>query len=153
MKTYIPIGCKEHGIMAEVSLSEGIEGALFRAAGIAVTKKMLKQVGIDVYIPLTEEARVKHPGRFWPMVDYSCWPVEELAQKAIKIARVLLNGKRVCIACHGGHGRTGTLLAAVAVIMYGVEDPVEWVREVYCSHAVESKIQEETLRELVEYVG
>ena len=46
------------------------------------------------------------------------------------------------VACHGGHGRTGTVLAILAGLM-GVTkaDPVEFIRNKYCKRAVESASQ------------
>jgi Protein-tyrosine phosphatase len=52
-------------------------------------------------------------------------------------------GRRVEVGCLGGHGRTGTALACLAVLA-GVESDraVEWVRAEYCYQAVESLRQE-----------
>jgi len=46
------------------------------------------------------------------------------------------------IGCIGGHGRTGTVLAAMAVLS-GVpaKDAVDWVQKEYCKHAVETDLQ------------
>jgi Arc/MetJ-type ribon-helix-helix transcriptional regulator len=50
---------------------------------------------------------------------------------------------RVEVGCLGGHGRTGTALACLAVITgLGSGEAVAWVRENYCSDAVESGQQE-----------
>lgn len=51
-------------------------------------------------------------------------------------------GERVELGCLGGHGRTGTALAQLAV-MTGVppDDAVEWVRTAYCPKAVETRAQ------------
>jgi hypothetical protein len=53
-------------------------------------------------------------------------------------------GERVEIGCIGGHGRTGTLLAILA-LMAGLPDrnAVAWVRQTYCSSAVETAEQEQ----------
>lgn len=52
-------------------------------------------------------------------------------------------GNIVEIGCIGGHGRTGTVLACLAVIA-GVPalEAVEWVHENYCPEAIESYRQE-----------
>ena len=52
-------------------------------------------------------------------------------------------GKRVELGCLGGHGRTGTALACLAILC-GVPSngAVAWVRENYCTNAVESDQQE-----------
>ncbi|MCO5157859.1 MAG: hypothetical protein M9945_14115 [Aquamicrobium sp.] len=46
-------------------------------------------------------------------------------------------GRKVHCGCIGGHGRTGTFLAAL-VSTYGVDDAITYVRENYCQKAVES---------------
>lgn len=60
--------------------------------------------------------------------------------EALKSAR---NGESVEIGCLGGHGRTGTALALMAVLC-GVpaQDAVGWVRTNYCPSAVETPEQE-----------
>jgi protein-tyrosine phosphatase len=50
-------------------------------------------------------------------------------------------GEVVEIGCFGGHGRTGTAIACLAVLAGVDSDPVEWVRTHYCSHAVETDSQ------------
>ena len=54
------------------------------------------------------------------------------------------NGERLEIGCIGGLGRTGTVLACMAILS-GVpaEFAVEWVRANYDSHAVETIEQED----------
>ena len=52
------------------------------------------------------------------------------------------------IACIGGHGRTGTFLAALLVREgWGPADAVEYIRGGYCKKAIESKEQEELIVE------
>lgn len=55
------------------------------------------------------------------------------------------NGKlNVLVACYGGHGRTGTVLTALALAANVVPkkaDPIAWVREHYCDHAIEATTQ------------
>lgn len=51
-------------------------------------------------------------------------------------------GERVEVGCVGGHGRTGTALAYLAVLAgHPAADAVEWVRATYCAHAVETQEQ------------
>ena len=54
------------------------------------------------------------------------------------------NGERLEIGCIGGLGRTGTVLACMAILA-GVptDGAVEWVRSTYDSRAVETLEQEE----------
>jgi hypothetical protein len=50
---------------------------------------------------------------------------------------------RVEVGCLGGHGRTGTALACLAILTgLPPEDAVAWVRANYCADAVESGRQE-----------
>lgn len=52
-------------------------------------------------------------------------------------------GDRVELGCLGGHGRTGTALACLAVLTgTPVADAVAWVRGNYCPQAVETQAQE-----------
>ena len=56
-------------------------------------------------------------------------------------------GERVEVACRGGVGRTGTALAALAVLDGMVPaDAVHWVRSVYHRRAVETPWQRRWLR-------
>jgi protein-tyrosine phosphatase len=58
-------------------------------------------------------------------------------------------GERVEIGCLGGHGRTGTALAALAVLGgHPADDAVAWVRASYCARAVETPEQEAFVRDL-----
>lgn len=52
-------------------------------------------------------------------------------------------GERVEIGCLGGHGRTGTALALLAVLTgHPADDAVAWVRAHYCPRAVETPEQQ-----------
>jgi protein-tyrosine phosphatase len=52
-------------------------------------------------------------------------------------------GERVEVGCLGGHGRTGTALACLAVLTgHPATDAVAWVRANYCPRAVETADQE-----------
>lgn len=52
-------------------------------------------------------------------------------------------GDRVEVGCLGGHGRTGTALAGLAVLGgHSADDAVAWVRANYCVKAVETAEQE-----------
>lgn len=61
----------------------------------------------------------------------------------------LLGKGSVTVTCMGGHGRTGTAIAAL-MIACGVsaDEAIDWVRKEHCTLAIESKSQEEYLREL-----
>jgi protein-tyrosine phosphatase len=55
-------------------------------------------------------------------------------------------GELVEVGCLGGHGRTGTAIACLAVLAGLNSDPVDWVRAAYCDRAVETAEQEEFAR-------
>lgn len=52
-------------------------------------------------------------------------------------------GEQVEVGCIGGHGRTGTALAILAILTgHPAADAVAWVRANYCPKAVETVDQE-----------
>ena len=53
----------------------------------------------------------------------------------------LIAGKKIHIGCIGGHGRTGTILAALVTYMTGNKNSIEYVRTHYCPKVVESITQ------------
>jgi len=74
------------------------------------------------------------------------YPRETWEALAEDILDLLNRGTDVLIACSGGHGRTGTAAAILAglIIPSDVGDqPITWLRKLYCDHAVESKEQVE----------
>jgi len=79
-------------------------------------------------------------------IDWSDGSHPNLSKKfwedLVKVIRT--ERKRVVISCQGGHGRTGTVLSILSVLMGAVkkeEDPVKFIREKYCQEAVETKVQ------------
>uniref|UniRef100_A0A7C5RUB2 Tyrosine specific protein phosphatases domain-containing protein n=1 Tax=Thermomicrobium roseum TaxID=500 RepID=A0A7C5RUB2_THERO len=65
-----------------------------------------------------------------------------------KLWELLPEGVTV-FACAGGHGRTGTALAAMLIARgMSVEEAIEYVRRKHCPHAIETRGQEEYLRSL-----
>lgn len=67
------------------------------------------------------------PGSFIKLVD---WLVVQLTAQ-----------KKVHLGCIGGHGRTGTVLSALASVMLGEKEAIDYVRQNYCPKAVESEAQ------------
>ena len=70
------------------------------------------------------------PAEFKKMVT---WTLQQLDE-----------GKKVHCGCIGGHGRTGTFLAALCAEA-GEKDAITYVRKNYCKKAVESTKQAEFL--------
>ena len=73
-------------------------------------------------------------------------PVVAALESLLQRARA---GERVEIGCDGGHGRTGTALACLAVLCgHAPDDAVGWVRATSCERAVETDEQEAFARNL-----
>jgi hypothetical protein len=85
----------------------------------------------------------------WPHA-YLAWPDMGLPADRGATAAALRDllgraraGQSVELGCLGGHGRTGTALACLAVLAgLAASDAVRWVRASYCPHAVETDEQE-----------
>lgn len=84
----------------------------------------------------------------WPS-DWIDWPdfrlprdddvAAGLIRQAYELAR---SGRRVEVTCTGGNGRTGTVIACMAVLAgQPAADAVAWTREHYRRHAVETRGQ------------
>lgn len=68
------------------------------------------------------------------------------------IAHIEKNKLRLLVFCVGGHGRTGTAVAAmlVAALNYEAKQAINWVRDNYCEKAIESKSQEQYIHDLAD---
>jgi hypothetical protein len=82
---------------------------------------------LRIHMPMPDRSSPPEPKEHIKMVD---WVIEQLKL-----------GKRIHIGCMGGHGRTGTTIAAIIAKATGNVDAITWVRENYCKKAVESKVQ------------
>jgi Protein-tyrosine phosphatase len=78
----------------------------------------------------------------WP--DFGVPADAEAVAGALKtVLERARSGQDVEVGCLGGHGRTGTALACLAVLAgYPASDAVAWVRSSYCAKAVETPEQE-----------
>lgn len=81
----------------------------------------------------------------WPDYGIIEWPLEFWTDLMTHIDK---NNLKVCVFCMGGHGRTGTAVAAMMMVSlnYTAYDAVEWLRKNYCKKVVESKSQVEYLQ-------
>ncbi len=109
----------------------------------------------DIYVGLCTS--MKHTARSWPwkvgteflfsITDMQAPNNPDEFKKLIKWLKKQIDaGKKVHIGCIGGHGRTGTVLAAL-VAEYGELDAINYVRKHYCKKAVESSVQINFLHE------
>jgi hypothetical protein len=85
----------------------------------------------------------------WPhdLVDWPDFGVPGDPARLVAALRSLLDrarrGERVEVGCLGGHGRTGTALACLALLTgHPAADAVAWTRTTYCPEAVETPDQE-----------
>jgi hypothetical protein len=93
-------------------------------------------VGLRAWTPPWPHERID-----WPDFSAPRHPAQAVAQLRRALDRIE-RGERVEVACGGGRGRTGTALAALAVLRGStVPDAVAWVRAAYDPRAVESRAQ------------
>jgi Protein-tyrosine phosphatase len=80
-------------------------------------------------------------------IDWPDFGVPANAEAAAQVLKTVLerarSGQGVEVGCLGGHGRTGTALAVLAVLAgHPALGAVAWVRSNYCPQAVETPGQE-----------
>ena len=99
--------------------------------GMNFHAKMPWEGGHNVLYPINDGHAPKNVGNFTKLIE---WTIEQLEA-----------GQQVHAGCIGGHGRTGTFLAALVALMGDEKHAVEYVRKGYCSKVVESNAQMEFL--------
>jgi hypothetical protein len=118
------------------------DGTCLRACGILERRKDDDQRDFGLY--MDERWQPMWPAEMieWPDLGVPSAPAEAAAQIQNAFARAR-SGERVEVGCLGGQGRTGTVLACMAVLA-GVAAPeaVAWVRTNYSPTAVETPEQE-----------
>lgn len=75
-----------------------------------------------------------------PTPDFQVPPKDVLDKGLLEAVKAVIKGDKVYVGCMAGRGRTGLFLS-ILVKAFGVEKPVEFVREHYYSHAVETRGQ------------
>ena len=93
---------------------------------------------------------------WWPFIlvdwpDFGAIRQDYFASLIRQIVRALEDGGRVEVACQGGHGRTGTVLAGVLAVVESLspEEAIESLRERYCDDAIEGHKQVELVFRLM----
>lgn len=119
------------GTLTGGSCSNPVEGAdiyvnLDRGAPLR-RRKLPWTAGTEFDYPIADRHAPEDPALFKELIE---WLAERLAE-----------GKHVHLGCIGGHGRTGTVIAALVKTINGTKDAITWVRENYCKKAVETKEQ------------
>ena len=118
------------------------DGSRVRASSLAERREDDPERAFGLYLD-------EHWAPTWP-ADLVAWPDFGLPEEPEVAARQIVDafgraqrGELVEVGCLGGSGRTGTVLACMAILA-GVTpgEAVEWVREAYRPEAVETAEQE-----------
>ena len=105
----------------------------------------------DVLVPLdslpgwVNEKNFKGEVIYSYIPDYGTLPDDELDELATGIAERIRNGKKVAVFCLGGQGRTG-YVASCVLHLFGVQDPVLFLRKNYNPNSVETWEQMEAVQ-------
>ncbi len=83
--------------------------------------------GESFLFPIQDMHAPENPAQFKNLIDW--------------LAVQLIAQKKVHVGCVGGHGRTGTVFAALVKVMLGEPDAIAYVRQHYCKKAVETAAQ------------
>lgn len=75
-----------------------------------------------------------------PTIDFSVPSKAVLDEGLYQAVKMILHGDPVYVGCMGGRGRTGLFLAILAKA-FKIDNPVEYVRQHYYAHAVETAKQ------------
>lgn len=124
----------------------------FTVYGGAASSPVVKDC--DIYVSLDAYAGAADYVKAYPWNEggptFICFPitdmqvpkdVAEFKKMIVWLKEQGLAGKKIHIGCVGGHGRTGTLLAALVKEVTGNVDAISFVRKNYCDKAVESDVQ------------
>lgn len=122
-----------------IGLVIGLLGEPYRPGnliGMNDGAKALGSAGLNILWPTVPNIWLKWPDFGIVPCTYAWW--SNLVGLISKVDGAVL------LYCWGGHGRTGTaaaIIASIAGLVPDGDDPVEWIRKVYCEKAVESVSQ------------
>ncbi len=118
------------------------DGRLVRGTGVRRQRGQAEPPDFAVYLLGSDPGIVGWPNRWVRWRDFGLPESTDDALAALREAHGRAAVERVEIACAGGIGRTGTAIAALAM-MSGVAAPdaVRWVRANYHPRAVETRGQ------------
>lgn len=130
---------------------ESIQGRIFGGPFMKFEPATRRLVGIK----MAEE--IDHPHDFSvPTRDFSVPQYEDMVSGLIYSLDQMQRGKDTYVGCMGGIGRTGLFMGCMVKVMNDwsvlcggkpIADPVAYVREMYVSHAIETKEQQAFVRE------
>ena len=126
------------------------DGRRVRGTGVRRPRDDAPDPDFAVYLLGRDPQITTWPNQWVRWRDFHVPDSTDDAVAALRSAHTRAATERVEVACAGGRGRTGTALAALAILS-GVspDDAVAWVRQHYHPKAVETRPQ----RRWVESVG
>ena len=144
----LPISVCNHNIKKAFSNKLNTHN-IFGGAGERVYNSDIIKMGINLIINLQKDEvhTIKDTSTSLSVLNIYCPDFDvPLLYKADWLV-ITDNIRKHCntlIMCAGGHGRTGTVLAIVGCLLEYIPErkcPVSWVKENYCSRAIESQDQ------------
>ena len=137
-------------------------------SGMAVVDlaMMADERDVDNIFPLNDAAKIAFKRTIQPertntpilnmyIRDYAApsWGRDVWVDLAADLMEMMDAGRDVLVACMGGHGRTGMAVAILAGLMRPDiigDDPLTWIRTVYCWECVETVDQERYIFEMLD---
>lgn len=128
-----------------------VEGQTFFITGGSCTYVQPSQIETyDVFVGLDRGMVLSKMSLPWTDGTQFLYPITDMQAPASAetfhqligyLSNSITEGLNVFVGCIGGHGRTGTVLAALVAHMTGRKDAIQYVRDAYCKKAVESQAQ------------
>lgn len=135
--------CYHTGQLVEVGAYQLIAGGYYLSPTYVESADLLVALGGQLPVEFGTVCSV--PVLWMPLRDFGGVPPDwETILRAEVIPR-LVEGRRLAMFCHAGHGRTGCLLASLVALLENVRDPIATVRGRYCPAAVETRAQAEAV--------